>query len=522
MDTRFSKNGIRTLLIILVFLFVLAVPMAALAEPETTAEPETDAQQETEAAPSVPEAHYYDISEGLTDDMFKSASVVMLFDAETGEEIYSKNSDKRVFPASTTKLLTALIAEEDGLQDRNVTVKVCADDFSSDNSLMGLVRNETISGLDLMYGMLVRSGNDAASAIAVEIAGSGSEFAELMNQKAAELGMTHSHFVNASGLHNDDHYTTGADMKKLAMEAHKSDLLMKICGTGKYIVDPTDMCIEQRTLFNSNKLLITSNPLVDTDYTYEYATGMKTGATSIAQACVVASAKKDNQEYIALIFDDSSESGANRWLMCHALFDYAFENYRKIDPSQYIEDCTINERVRNTASNDPGEGMAEFKADVSELGSGILVTADEFDALENGSAKVTTNITLNTIISAPLFEGQKVGNVEYYIDGETVGNVPLVSTRRVYTKGEEEIVPLIEPAETDEDSEETARPDIAEHFHNKNILMLLIIPAGIIAFIIIRAAVMSKARSRMRRGAPITGSLDKDMPPNRTARHRKR
>ena len=141
MDTRFSKNGIRTLLIILVFLFVLAVPMAALAEPETTAEPETDAQQETEAAPSVPKAHYYDISEGLTDDMFKSASVVMLFDAETGEEIYSKNPDKRVFPASTTKLLTALIAEEDGLQDRNVTVKVCADDFSSDNSLMGLVRN---------------------------------------------------------------------------------------------------------------------------------------------------------------------------------------------------------------------------------------------------------------------------------------------------------------------------------------------------------------------------------------------
>ena len=174
----------------------------------------------------------------------------------------------------------------------------------------------------------------------------------------------------------------------------------------------------------------------------------------------------------------------------------------KIDGLTATDVQTINERVRNTASNDPGEGMAEFKADVSELGSGILVTADEFDALENGSAKVTTNITLNTIISAPLFEGQKVGNVEYYIDGETVGNVPLVSTRRVYTKGEEEIVPLIEPAEADEDGEETARPDIAEHFHNKNILMLLIIPAGIIAFIIIRAAVMSKARSRMRRGAP--------------------
>ena len=257
MSNQIKHSGIHIFIaVLLAFLFIVSVPSAAFAEPE---------EQDVPAAENtVPKASYYDISEGLTDSMFESASTVMLFDAVTGEDIYIKNPDKKVFPASTTKLLTALIAEENGIQSRDVTVAVCADDFSSDNSLMGLVRNETIPGIDLLYGMLVRSGNDAATAIAVEIAGSSSEFAEIMNEKAQELGMTHSHFMNASGLHNDDHYTTGSDMKKLAMEAYKSDLIMTICGTGKYIVDPTDMCIEQRTLFNSNKLLITSNPAVDT------------------------------------------------------------------------------------------------------------------------------------------------------------------------------------------------------------------------------------------------------------------
>ena len=507
MGTKFTKKKLsRIFLAALAVLLFACIPAVAMATGEDdipvteidntlTVTEEMATPASTESVPdlaSIPQ----DIP-AIDETYFDTATTIMLFDAETGEEIYSKNPDGKIYPASTTKLLSAAIAIEQGIADKNVTVAVCADDYSPDNSLMGLVRSETIPGIDLLYGMMLSSGNDAATSVAMEIAGSSDAFSQMMNEKALEIGMTSSNFKNACGLHNEDHYSTGADMKKLAMYAFKNDLLMDICGTKEYIVDPTDLCIEQRTLKNTNKLLYRSKD-TDPDFTYAYTTGMKTGSTYAAGGCVIASAEKDGQAYIAMVFGDSAEAGANRWRIAQTLFDYAFTNYAKVYPAQYIDDYSVTEYVRNAAANEPNGGKVTFTASVDAFANeGILVSAYEAAALETGAMSITTQVTLDTILAAPFDEGQQVGEVKYYIGDRLLGTSPLKASKRVYAEGEEE---LQSTAITKENNEYWEKTDILQEVgQNQSVLWWLLIPIGVIAFIIIRAFVMNKRKSRIRR-----------------------
>ena len=180
---------------------------------------------------------------------------VILMDASSGAVLYEKNARERAFPASTTKIMTCILALEN-CPDLDVMVTV-GENVENKGSTMGIVRREELSLRSLIYGMMLVSGNDAAKAIAEYISGSESAFAELMNQKAASLGMTGTHFVKSNGLHEDDHYSTAYDMAILTRYAMQNEEFCKIVATPYYEVPPTNKDSDGYQLGNSNKLLYT-------------------------------------------------------------------------------------------------------------------------------------------------------------------------------------------------------------------------------------------------------------------------
>ena len=202
---------------------------------------------------------------------------------DPSQVFYERAADERAYPASTTKIMTCILTLESGEDlDTQVTVgEEVKKGFTEHSSLMGLEIGETVSLRDLLYGLMLVSGNDAAAAIAVHLAGSIEAFADRMNSKAAELGMTSTHFVNPHGVHNDDHYTTARDMARLTAYALKNEQFRSIVSTGSYTVDASNLRATPLTLENTNKLIHTL--ATDTESClYEYAIGVKTGDTTMA------------------------------------------------------------------------------------------------------------------------------------------------------------------------------------------------------------------------------------------------
>ena len=179
---------------------------------------------------------------------------------------------------------------------------------------------------DLLYTMLIPSANDAANVLAEHVAGSISGFADLMNEKAQEIGCKNSHFMNPSGVHDENHYTTAYDLSLIAKYAMNIEMFRKIVTTTTYTLPSTEAYPkEDRTFTLSNSLL---NPNFK-NYYYEYATGIKTGYTNPAKDCLVASAKKDDVEFIIVVLGDGYIDGVLRekYIDCKTLFDFAFDNY---------------------------------------------------------------------------------------------------------------------------------------------------------------------------------------------------
>jgi serine-type D-Ala-D-Ala carboxypeptidase (penicillin-binding protein 5/6) len=423
-----------------VSLLILLIPVTAFAQtapqvssPEQTeqSQPDSNQQAQTQVVPF--------------DDSKVTASTVLLFNAETGQEIYSKNPDGRLFPASTTKLMTALLAEESGKfdeKDRSINKIKITDGMTqlpSGSSMMGLKSGESIPVRDLMYGMMLVSGNDAAVAVADYLAGSVDAFAAQMNTKAQQLGMTGSHFINPNGVQDDNHYTTGADMKKLAMAVFQSSDLMGICGTKTYSVSPTNVTTETRTLKNTNKLIYTDpKTSSDSQYYYEFANGMKTGSTPTAHGCVVASAKKGDLSLIALVFGDTSDQGANRWLTAKDLFDYGFKYYQNVSASDFMSNYSVNETISNPAKNDPEQGVLKLTAQPDQGQKNVMMNIDQAAAIKAGTADVKAAVTLTRPLTAPANQGDVFGRVDFTLNGTSIGTAKLVASRQVFTVGEEQ------------------------------------------------------------------------------------
>lgn len=333
---------------------------------------------------------------------------VMLIDPSTGHILYSKNPDGKVFPASTTKLLTSLLIFEH-IKDLDQVVTVdeeCLSIVSEtyDSTLEPMLQvGEQLTVRQLLYGMLLPSGSDCACTLAVQVGGSVTNFVSMMNQKAQQLGMTGSHFVTPHGYPNDNHFTTARDMSIVAMELMKNEVFMQIVGTPTYTLPATNMSPERN--LRSTNFLVELHWGTPEAY-YEYATGMKTGSSSVAGGCLVASAEKDGRQLLALIYQDQSAYREHRWLLAQDLFEWAFDQ-------KYTYDETLLKGVSVPMTELLPYGTPTLDVDVTGF------------SLETFVPMLSGQITGKLVYQVPTPEPQMTVTVEYWHeDGHLVASYP--------------------------------------------------------------------------------------------------
>ncbi|HOV69840.1 MAG TPA: D-alanyl-D-alanine carboxypeptidase family protein [Clostridia bacterium] len=328
-----------------------------------------------------------------------NASGAVLMEANSNRVLYSKNPHKRLPMASTTKIMTAIIAIENSNPEETVTVGANA--VGVEGSSIYLQAGEKLKLGDLLYGLMLASGNDAAVAIAEHVGGSVERFVEMMNKKAQELGLKNTHFTNPSGLHNPNHYTSAYDLAKLACYGMKNEMFREITST-KVKRIPWQGRDYPRFLRNKNRIL------------NEYAggNGIKTGFTKAAGRCLVASAQRNGMQLVCAVIN-----APDMFADCMAMMDWGFENYK------------LRELVK----------AGEVKATVGVVGnkrvkSVDLVTAQDFKYImsedEANRVEYRVNIPAQRLY-APVSLGQDAGVLEIYADGDLIGKVKLKAKNMV-------------------------------------------------------------------------------------------
>ena len=240
----------------------------------------------------------------------RGASGAICIEQSTRRILYEEHKNTKCYPASTTKVLTALIAIERLPLDKIVTVK--KEGVGIEGSSIYLKEGDKISVEDLLYGLMLRSGNDAAVTLALEICDDISEFADIMNEKAANIGAINSHFVNPHGLHDDNHYTTVYDMALICAKAYENDEFVRIVSTKQRKITVND---EARYIANKNKLL----------RLFDGANGAKTGFTKKSGRCLVGGARRGDMQLITVVFNHG-----DMWNDTVRMLNFGFDNYEMV------------------------------------------------------------------------------------------------------------------------------------------------------------------------------------------------
>lgn len=322
--------------------------------------------------------------------MAESADCACLINGITGEVIFSKDMNTRHAMASTTKIMTAIIAIEQCGMDEKVTVSRNA--AYQEGSAAYVRENNVIAMKDLLYGLMLNSGNDAAVAIAEHISGSSEVFAELMNKKAEVLGLRDTHFMNPNGLDDPEHYTTAYELAMIAKYAMENDVFREIVNTRTYQATP-DNATETLYFSNHNKML----------KNYEGSTGIKTGYTRATGRCLVSSAKRDDMEFIAVTLGDP-----NDWKDHSEMLDYAFKEHY---PKQVVR-----------------EGMTVKIAEIAGKKHSMIAKNDFTIPLkEHGKTEIEVVTHMAENLDAPINEAEKVGYLDVLCDGNSVGRVDVIS-----------------------------------------------------------------------------------------------
>ena len=341
-----------------------------------------------------------DTSDYNPDNLTTNSDSIILIDAKTGNILYSKNAYEKKYPASTTKLMTAILTLENCKLTDVVTVSHNAI-FSVPvgYSHASLQEGEQLTVEQLLNVLLIPSANDAAFALAEHIAGSVDEFSTMMNNKAKELGCLNTHFVNPNGIHNNDHYSTAYDLALIGQYAMKFDDIMRIAKISQYTLPKTNKYDRTDRIFNATNGLITKND----EYYYPSATGLKTGYTDKSGYCIVATAEKNGAELLEVVL--GSESISDRYEDCIKLFDYGFENYSNqnlVSTNEIIENVEVAGATKETKNLDI---VAKSNIDV------LLKNSIDINSLDK-------KVEINENLTAPISEGAVVGKVTYTIDGK--------------------------------------------------------------------------------------------------------
>lgn len=327
-----------------------------------------------------------------------SAKAAILMHADSGRVLYEKNADEHMLIASTTKIMTAIVVLEHCELDD--LVEVDSRSAGIEGSSMYLKAGESYTVEDLLYGLLLVSGNDAASALALHVADSMEEFAELMNAKAAELGMTESSFKNAHGLDEEGHYSTARDMAKLAAYCIGNEDFARIAGTVSHTVG-------EQTLVNHNRLL----------REYDGCLGLKTGYTMAAGRTLVTCAERDGARYVCVTLNDPDD-----WDDHKALYDWAFANYSfaEVIPAGLSYEVPLISGAEMTAPAET-EGAA-------------------YALIQNGES-YDMELELPAFAFAPISEGERAGRAVACSDGQEIASVRIVYSEDVEVDRELKLTP---------------------------------------------------------------------------------
>lgn len=350
---------------------------------------------------------------------------------------YEKNADVKSVPGSTMKIMTCILSIELCTDlEQKVVVTGQAASLKETNSLMGVIRGESLTVRELLYGLMLESGNDAALLLAITFGGTVEGFAELMNVKAAELGMVNTHFLNASGAYKSGQFSTARDMAILTCYAMKNELFRTLVSTVHYTIQPNDVRKRATEMTNSNKLL--SDP-ADSDLFYEFATGVKTGSTGVGGKCLVGSASKDGASVIAVMLG-VTEGGSKLARMSQvyrdtkAIMDLALTTrYVTLTPEELGIDASFTIDVEGgTQSSVPA--VAAFTPENVRLPDMIA------EKIKTDPSLITAEIHTD-VLAAPVSAGDSCGSAEYSYNGTVLFTAAL-------TVGESVPAPAATPAPT--------------------------------------------------------------------------
>ena len=356
------------------------------------------------------------------DDPNVAATAAILLDPANNMVLYQKDADEKRYPASTTKIMTALIVLEH-VKDLNEKATVTEADFAgveADSSKAGFKAGEQVPVIDLLYGLLLPSGNEAANTLARHVGGSIEGFVKMMNDEAAALGCTGTHFANPNGLHDENHYTTARDLSRIAAKALENENFALIANTAQKTLSETNMTAERGgkplKVFTTNMLIFSRNdPLF-----YSYAKGIKTGHTSQAGYCLVATATKKNATLISVVMGCAKPEGARQPLSfaeTTRLFEWGFSNFIS---------KTLVEK---------GKAVTEIPIDLStECDHIVLQTGNNLDAIvpvDIDMDKIERTMHLPERLVAPIKTGDVIGTMDISYNGVDYGSVDLVSIRNV-------------------------------------------------------------------------------------------
>ena len=337
-----------------------------------------------------------------------SSPSAILMDLKSGTILYEKNIDKKMYPASLTKVMTAIIVLENC--DLNEVATVSYDavmSISYGYVTANLQIGEELTVEQLLYVLMVGSSNDAAIVLAEHVAGSVEEFSKLMNEKAKEIGCTSTNFVNPNGAHDENHYSTSHDLALIAKYAMKNEMFRTLVSTTSYRLPKTNKYNKEDRLFTTtNALLMVNNNTNADNYYYKYATGIKTGFTTPAKNCLIASANKENLELLTVVLGagQNDKGLSERYIDTINLFEYGYDNYtlmEVIKAGGIVQTTNIKNATRDTKKLD-----AVVANDISVL----IKISDKDNAL-------LPEVNLNNNLKAPIKKGDVIGSVKYTVEG---------------------------------------------------------------------------------------------------------
>ena len=343
-----------------------------------------------------------------------TSAAAILYEVKSDEILFEYNADVQRYPASTTKLMTAVVALENGNLTDTVTVSQSAlDGLPERGSSVFLIAGEEMSFSDMLNYLLVASGNDAANALAEHVAGSVDNFVAMMNEKAAELGCTGTHFANPHGLHDENHYTTARDLLYIARYAMQNPTIAEIVAKPQIELAPTNKHAESTTLTTTNHLL---TRIRRSEYYYPSAIGIKTGFTTPAGNCLIAAAQNDDLTHISVVLGgtETEDGEITSFSETIALLDYAQDGFAV---QQLVKSSDPITEVPIRLATDRDTLVLTPESDLSAL---LPVGFDP--------SEVTVDFTTDEDICAPITQGQALGQATFTYNGKEYGTLNLVAS----------------------------------------------------------------------------------------------